>query len=625
MMYGFRLLSLSVVGQNKPPAELQFGKVLTVISRASDTGKSYALKCIDFALGASKAPPRVKESQGYTDVVLRLTDNREERTFELRRSFAGGDVTLRTLSSAGLELSTEVIPARHSADDRNTLSGLLLGLSGLWGKQLRRNAKGETRGISFRDVAHLCIVKEERIISERPPQLSENVTAHTVESDLFRLLVTGQEAAIAIRHSPKEVDHAKTKHGLLSELILERELELQSLNLVSDTIEADLVNSERARQAALAGFDEMRENLVDLETKQADLARQLREVQSHSIVLIGLVQRFELLERHYVADLNRLSMIVESGVLLNSFPAVTCPVCGSAPEDHRPEDCDKSFNAENVRVAALAEMSKVQTLKNDLQLELEELRSDLKGAENRAVDIRRKLVALDATLEGELKPRIRASTDLLNGQISLRDRLLKAQSSKAQLDDLKSRQLEYAPIADSKIASPIATAKPTTAELDPLCRIIEDLLKFWNYPDQGRVMFAEGTNDIVIAGQPRDSHGKGVRALTCSAVLLGLMQHCREKELPHPSFIAFDSPLLAYREPDPDSQRIREAGVKEAFYRFIAKGGGLGQVIIVENDDPPGFTDPDVKTYHFTKTASGRAGFFPVVFAPAVVEHEFTA
>jgi len=92
------------------------------------------------------------------------------------------------------------------------------------------------------------------------------------------------------------------------------------------------------------------------------------------------------------------------------------------------------------------------------------------------------------------------------------------------------------------------------------------------------VVFSEDDQDLVISGQPRISHGKGVRALTCSAFVLGLLIHRRAKQLPHPSVVLLDSPLVAYREPDSPSdaedQQLRKAGVKEAFYRSLAMRAG---------------------------------------------------
>jgi len=618
MMHGFKLASIAVVGTGKPPAVLEFSDGLNVIAGASDTGKSYALSCIDFALGASRPPRSIKEAEGYQAVILKISERSGQRSFEIRRSLAGGDATLRTLAGDGTEISNEQIQVKHNAEDRGTLSGGLLNLSGLWGKKLRKNEDGKLQSLSFRNVAHLCLVDEERIISAEPPQLTGSVVSRTAESDLFRLMVTGSESPPVIKVTSTQKANASSKRELLDEMIIEQELEIKALGVLEDVIERELSNVEQARQSALSQFEEARAGVVSLEKSQGDLAKELRELQSKNLVVNGLRQRFDLLKRHYDSDLNRLALIEESGSLLESFPAQTCPVCGSDPMHHRPDECDKAFSVSFVRDAARAEIAKISALKRDLDAELRDLQFEALENSMRIDAINTRLEEVEATVTRELMPRVKATTDLLNSQTSLRDRLLRAQAVGERLTDLRRRKGSLSPAALQKVVPiVVAPSDPSTADLENFCQVVEGLLKEWKYPDNGRVVFSEASRDIVIAGQPRNSHGKGVRALTCSAVILGLMRHCLMKELPHPGFVVLDSPLVAYKEPDPgralddESLKLRAAGVKDAFYTTLADTSSQGQVVIFENDDPPNLPGIVFRSTHFTKSNTGRHGFFP--------------
>lgn len=49
---GFELRELRLCGPGQAAGSLVFAPGLNVIEGASDTGKSYALSCIDFAMGA---------------------------------------------------------------------------------------------------------------------------------------------------------------------------------------------------------------------------------------------------------------------------------------------------------------------------------------------------------------------------------------------------------------------------------------------------------------------------------------------------------------------------------------------------------------------------------------------
>jgi hypothetical protein len=71
---------------------------------------------------------------------------------------------------------------------------------------------------------------------------------------------------------------------------------------------------------------------------------------------------------------------------------------------------------------------------------------------------------------------------------------------------------------------------------------------------------------------------------------------------------------VAYKDPDApgtDGARFRQAGVKDAFYRALAGELCPGQVIVLENQEPPTDLSNTVKHHHFSKSEAGRYGFFP--------------
>jgi len=156
------------------------------------------------------------------------------------------------------------------------------------------------------------------------------------------------------------------------------------------------------------------------------------------------------------------------------------------------------------------------------------------------------------------------------------------------------------------------TTTTKTSESSDFCEVVEDLLKAWNFPGAGRVTFSEENEDIVIAGQDRKSHGKGIRALAYSGFILSLLKYCRSKNRPHPGLVVLDSPLVAYREPD-TAEEVKRLNVKAAFYRTLATWKDHTQVIVFENEDPPKDLIPTIIFTHFSKTTAAgiRYGFFP--------------
>ena len=117
---------------------------------------------------------------------------------------------------------------------------------------------------------------------------------------------------------------------------------------------------------------------------------------------------------------------------------------------------------------------------------------------------------------------------------------------------------------------------------------------------------------FVINGKPRASEGKGLRALSYSAVLVALLDFCRAQNKPHPGFVVLDSPLVAYREPDGEEDDLRGKDVKDHFYRNLAENYNDRQVIIIENEDPPEDIHQNINLIKFTKNRHmGRYGLFP--------------
>jgi len=72
-------------------SRLIFRPGLNVISGASNTGKSYLLQCLDFAMGSGHPPKQITESLGYETVVLEIED-RSGAYHNLERSLSGGDI-----------------------------------------------------------------------------------------------------------------------------------------------------------------------------------------------------------------------------------------------------------------------------------------------------------------------------------------------------------------------------------------------------------------------------------------------------------------------------------------------------------------------------------------------------
>ena len=74
------LSSLTFTGTDKQPAAVSFKPELNVLWGASNTGKSFTVKTVDFMLGGGSSLPEITERNGYDRAWLALRcRNRETR------------------------------------------------------------------------------------------------------------------------------------------------------------------------------------------------------------------------------------------------------------------------------------------------------------------------------------------------------------------------------------------------------------------------------------------------------------------------------------------------------------------------------------------------------------------
>lgn len=617
---GFFIERITVTGNDLAAAELEFRDGLNVVEGSSDTGKSYVAGLIDFAFGASKPPRKIQAAKGYDRVLVLLQERKTKRRYQIERSLGGGKtVIVRTLRDDGSIESAQVLAAKHVAEGDQNLSTFLLKLAGFAPAKIRKNSKGETQSLSFRNIAHLAVINETRIIAEWPPQHPGKMQSATAESEVFRLVITGHTSPEPIP-LPKKLSPtvAKAQVELLAQMEEQARNDLAHLGVQPDVARAEVERVDAAHASLLGEYEAARIELSSHENERGGLVRELRNVSSRVTVIEGLIARFDLLARHYEMAIARLQAIEETGSMLEQMPVKSCPVCGAAPNAHRPAEADEHFGVDNVRVAATKELEKTERLRDDLKNAIADLRKELEEKVEIRARVSGEIETLQARIDAEAVPRARTSAEKLRAQSERQKALVLARSLVEQLEALAKRRAAAEAIAKKKRAKASDNNEPTaptTSEMDGFAQEVQQVLAAWNYPELGRVVFSEAQDDIVISGQERASHGKGVRALTCAAFITGILRHCVHKRLPHPGLIVLDSPLTVYKDPDPpagsEDARFMKAGVKEAFYRALAGELCPGQFIILENQEPPTDVVARIVYHHFSKSEVGRYGFFP--------------
>jgi DNA repair ATPase RecN len=612
-----RLTQLRVSGPGKRDATVDFGPGLTYITGISDTGKSHVVEWLDYALASQTTPRALREGQGYDEVALEL--EKGGKTYVVRRWLHEADVA--TLFEGALDAwdgeAGESLKVNISQAQRlKTLSGWLLDLTG-FDPEMRvvSNQRGQSQSLSFRTVAPLVFVEESRMIMSRSPILSAQYTEHTANRSAFQIVLTGDAPTLEeierLRQAHERREAAKQRTHTLERFIADLRDDIQQTGANRADLEEEIarIDDELATlsERVTEGGQRVRTLIGDRNKALSAADRAARAMTAAE----ELGSRFALLEEHYEADLRRLAFLREGGHFFEQIQASHCPTCGRTLDSD--DECHpESAEFDRIKRSAEREIKKLEPRIKDLAKARQDARAD---AERAAAEMRRQrsnATRLDEDIRAAADPTA-APVRARIGEITHRRRELEARLLKFRELD---RYLEARQEADLIARDKVERYRPgqDLPSLRSLSGEIQRLLERWQFPTESDVYFDMETDDLVVGGKPRKSYGKGARAVTHAAFTIGLMRHCISASTPHPGFVVLDSPLGPFKgvrddEPDPELTKDLHA----AFLYSLATAREEGQVIVIDNVDPPDTIRPHARIHEFVGSASptGRSGFFP--------------
>jgi hypothetical protein len=610
------LRHLCLTGPDKEPARVTFGHGLNVIYGASETGKSFIVEALDFMLGSSTELRDIPERVGYDRMFLGIEDG-DGNTFTLERSASGGQFRWYEGLHFGVpkDVQAKVLAAKYNPTRRDNLSNFLLEKIGLSGKRIKRNAGGDTNNLSFRNLAHLCLISEGDIQKRESPIETGQFISKTPEMAVFKLLLTGvDDSAI------EPVDRDRTeglsraaKAEVIAELITENRTKLTELVGEEDSaaeLGEQLSKLDETLSRERMALSETEDAHRALAQKRSAIRRNVEFAESRRVEIDELIARFNLLDRHYGSDLARLEGVREAGTLLGALDKQTCPLCGALPESQR-HDTECDGDVDHVVNAAEAEANKIKLLRAELQDSLAQLRAEASRFDEVTPRLFKELQDTDAELE-RISPTVSNQRAAYSEVFEKRSTVQGALNLLSAIEDLEVRKVAAETPPARREDKETSSGDLSTSTLDSFSTELESILKSWHFPDASRVYFDKASRDFVIAGKPRGARGKGMRAITHAAFTVGLLEFTRINELSHPGFVVLDTPLLAYREPEGDDDDLSGTDVQDKFYEYLSTLKDR-QVIILENNDPPENIRKLSQTVFFSKNPyRGRYGFFPV-------------
>lgn len=609
-----QIKNISFLGAKVTPALVDFDQSLSVVCGASDTGKSFLVEAIDFLLGG-KELRGIPELDGYDKARISI-ESSEKGLWTFERSIEGGNYRIY---QGNIETATDVkesgtIKMKHAAGREDNISGWLLGAIDLLSKYVRKNASGDCRSLSFRDIARLIIVNEQEIIRTDSPFLTGQYVSKTAEKSTLKLMLTGADDSAIVPADTSQQSEAndQAKAELLELWIADVEDEITEHGFGRKELEEQLEKLEQSISSSREQLQLAQSQLNEMTTQRREIVKNREAIKDRKDDIADMLERFNLLKIQYVTDLQRLMAIEESGSLFVHHERAPCPLCGASPEvQHSTEECDG--DVESIVIAAAAEMEKIKKLASDLDSTITALHDESARLSDDLIEIEKQFSGVDSEIKSAIAPELSDMQSTYSEFVDTRSRVVSHLSVFTRLDKLLAQRdelfgdAEEVEAGDKKIAT-----KLSTQVLHDFSKTVERILEAWDFPDTGSVHFDEVTMDFVINGKLRGNRGKGLRAITHAAATLGLLEFCKERSLPHPGFVVLDSPLLAYYKPEGEGDSLQGTSLKQKFYKYLIEEHSDSQVIIVENEHPPESFEGQLGMTVFTKNPQhGRFGLFP--------------
>lgn len=584
---GWHIQQLKFTGKGDKEAVLDFASGLTLVYGASNTGKSFALKSLDFMLGGQKELPNIKERAPYDKLWLDIAFSADQK-FLLERALVGGSFNLH-----GGANGARTLAPKHDANTENNISTFLLTQMRASGRKVSIDSSGTHSNLSFRDIANVVLTYEIPIQSEFSPIESGDNNTRTRERSVLKFMLTGEDdSAVVPVIRPKDFRTGRAaKASFIQDMIDQVNADLTAdypdpngLTEQSEKIDASLSRIENELSAA-------RFSIGALLDEKRRLSSRISAAERRSTEITLSLDSFEKLEEVYASDISRLESIEEAGFLLGLDSEADCPVCGAPPDaqvhSHGPTDI------EDIRVAAEIEIQKIKQQREELIKTVKDTKVEGEKLVDVITELRRALRDVELKLE-EATPDASKHQRALTEVLFVRDQVRRGLDLLAQRERYIRQKEQIEASKPPKLNDTIQRGLSTETAKE-FADVVSKVLTAWGFPGQKQVVLDLSSYDLIIDGKERRNNGKGVRAITHAAFKVALMLFCRERDLPHPGFLVLDTPLLTYRDPmkkpddnlTADELELRDTDLKQRFFDHLGRLGKKAQVMVFENVDPP--------------------------------------
>ena len=608
-----KLTKLILAGENKKDAIINFKGGLNVIAGASDTGKSFAFECIDFALGSSSNPKTVPEMKGYRSVFLEIEDIGQEEIFTLRRNFSEDEKNEIFIYYSNYQekdaAEVEKLSVTHNA--KKSLSKKLLNCCDCTYKYVMKNTKGDTRAFTFRSFSPLIMINELRITARHSPIYhtdSRGSTFATPARTAFKTVISGIDYKKEEKKENTEIIKAKLKGKIeqLSQII--DEIRIENNELIKDTED---INAEKSIEIIELNkfIKEKSEEIKKYELDYKEIQTEIEIKNTELKHLLNNNNKFVLLKKNYLSDLERLEFIYDAFDLTQQLVEVECPIC------HSPMKVNEMEKSDDYYEALATEKIKIEVQLAELDETIKDLSDEIISKKQRISKLENYKEEITDNLNNNLGPIVAEKVKKVQELMDAQERINLITRNEKRINKYNTEISKW----QEKIDSTGQEKRKKIEDLpeaytNELCKEIKFLLQGCDFiGKEGKIKYNNATEDVEVGEKEKASYGKGARAIINSTFLIGIMNYCYKRNLCHPGIVVLDSPLTTYKEKDKkdgDDETITK-GTKEKFYEMLAEQKN-GQIIIFDNEEPSSTVKTKINYLHFSGDSTvGRKGLIP--------------
>lgn len=593
----FYIKELSVTGNGKKPATLQFGKGLNIVEGPSNTGKTLVFKCIDYIFGAKDNPfndnPLI---EGYDCISLKIVILNSEITLT---RYVKNNLLIVNSSLEGIT-SDEYKYTTGKKDYETSFNSVLLKLINITGyHEIVKNSNYKKQSLTWRTFSSAFFIDEDSIILEQSPLLPTQYTERTSFLSALIFLLTGKDFSSVSSVEAKDIKRAKKTaikeyiNNELQEFSKQTELLNNELNEIPDL--DNIINSLSIE------IEATEKNIVQKINNNKQLLDNIQKLNGELAESNVLLNNYNLLESQYDSDLKRLNFIVDGQINYEQTEKTICPFCSTTISISKKQD---------YITASLNSYKKIMLQKDDLINTRENLKERIDILEKELSFLYSEKNEVINEIEKKLKPKLND----LKKQLEIYTKKVEKRKEINLLNAICTQKAEFLSKQENE--------RDSENKYDPkdyldytftsnFGKFIKELLIDSHYENLNSVIFSNISMDISINGKEKKTNGKGYRAYFNSLLSIAFIKYLYENGTYKQNLLMLDSPIFSLK-----LSKNEEIGmsIKQGLFEVLRDVNNELQVIVFENEIP-NIEYKSANIIRFTGDKEvGRFGFLPDVY-----------